>query len=90
MKKILLLGFLLFAFGLTAQSVQLHLSEQDSVRFALLGYQGWETEVFATGQSDSLGMLNLKYPSNYTGVGILEAEDGSSVLLFLGGPRIIL
>ena len=86
MKKILLLGFMLLCFGLTAQSVQIHLSQQDSVQFALLGYQGWETDVFATGQTDSLGMLNLKYPSNYTGVGILEAEDGSSALLFLGEP----
>lgn len=85
MKKLVLL-FLFLGSWVGAQSVQVHLSQQDSLRFALLGYQGWETEVFATGQTDSLGMLNLKYPPNYTGVGILESEDGGSLLLFLGEP----
>ena len=67
MKK-LVIAFLFLGFSVGAQSVQVHLSQQDSVQFALLGYQAWETEIFATGQTDSLGMLNLKYPSNYTGV----------------------
>jgi len=90
MNKKLILSLLLMAVITVtkAQSLRGQLKQHAGQTISLRGFDYYQNYDLATSTIDSLGNFILAYPNNYKGMGVLQTQDNSSLILSLTEPLI--
>lgn len=87
---ILLLVLLTFGLNIQAQSINGSLPQHGGQTIALTGFNYYDSNELATTIIDSLGNFTLVYPKDYKGMGILNTQDNSSLVVALTETSITL
>lgn len=84
---ILVIVFLTFT-GLQAQNITGILPQHAGQQLKLVGFDNYNTVVLDSAVVDAAGNFNMKYTANYKGMGVLQTQDKSSLVLVLNEPNI--
>jgi len=64
------------------------LKQHANQSISLKGFNYYESYELASTTIDSLGNFTLAYPANYKGMGIVQIQDNSSLVIVLAEPKI--
>lgn len=83
------LTVMFFVSATKAQIVKGQLKHHANQSITLLGFDYYNSYEISRTTIDSLGQFSLAYPASYKGIGLLETEDDSSLVLILGEEPIV-
>jgi hypothetical protein len=89
MKHILIIFLLLTSTTqIIAQTIHGQLKAHAGQHISLMGFNYYQSYEIAQTTADSLGNFILNYPKTYKGMGVLQTQDKSSLIVALTEPVI--
>lgn len=88
MRLILAAILLLITSSLQAQTITGTIPQHAGQQISLTGFNYYNSYKLASTTVDSLGYFSLNYPKDYKGMGIINTQDNSSLIVVLTSPTI--
>jgi thiol-disulfide isomerase/thioredoxin len=90
MKKFLVtfIGLILIYLNAQGQTINGTLTKHIGQEITLIGFDYYETKELSKTIVDSIGRFSVTFPESYNGLGLLQTQDQSSIVVLLTGKNI--